>query len=202
MYSRSCSLLSACLAVLVVGKLSAGMTSPKVLLPGHLDWIGTTDQSITRDGSVLSEYTAQTASLDTDGAILSISMTPRFSCLPITAITINDLTISSDADEVEFVAVVDNQTFSFPTIPDRNGVETRYTLGSNGADQKKARNLLDLTSRATFKWSVNSDIPRLSTDNSDDQANGVVNFSLLGSQRTLAAMEEMCRSHAPVALIR
>jgi hypothetical protein len=203
MHSRCCALFSACILTVAVGVLSAETTSSEILLADHQDWTGHVNQSVIRDGSVLTEYIAQTTSVNMEGAVLLVFMIPRFSCVPVASILVNDAMIASRAADVDFIVVMDNQTIDFPFIPDRDGSDARFTLSSVGSDQKKIRSILDLASWATFNWSVDSDVPKLSGSSSGDspvEASGNIDFSLLGSQKTVEAMEEMCRSHASIPL--
>jgi hypothetical protein len=165
--------------------------------------MGHVNQSVTRDSSVLSEYIAQTSSVNNMNAVLSVSMTPRFSCTPLVRISIDDDTIVSRAADVEFSVELDSRTIDFPVILDRVGSNARFTLSSAGIDQKKLRSAVDLASWATFKWVLNPDAPQLSNAVADGTASvtsGEIDFSLLGSQKTLRAMEDMCRSHTPIPL--
>ena len=170
-------------------------------LPAHHDWAGHTERSETKDGSVLNEYIAQTISPNMVGAVLSVSMIPRFSCTPVTTISVNDTTITSTAAYVKFTVLVDDQLVDYPTILDRVGPRALFSLSSVKNDQQKLRSLLDPASWVTYKWSLEPDAPQLSTDatnGSSAQEGGNVDFSLLGSRRTIDEMEEMCRSHIPL----
>jgi hypothetical protein len=203
MYSRCCALFSACILIVAFGGVYAQTTSSEILLAAHQDWIGHANQSVTRDGSVLNEYIAQSSSVNMEGALLLISMIPRFTCVPVVSIAINDSTIMSRAADVEWVAAVDEQTVDYPFILDTDGPQAQFTLSSPGADQIKLRSVLDLASWVIFKWSVDSVTPQLSDTTPTDmslEASGNIDFSLLGSRRTLNAMEEMCRSHTPIPL--
>lgn len=203
MYSRCCALFSACIALVAFGHSSAETSPPETLMISHHVWMGHVNQSVTRDSSVLSEYIAQTSSVNNMNAVLSVSMTPRFSCTPLVRISIDDDTIVSRAADVEFSVELDSRTIDFPVILDRVGSNARFTLSSAGIDQKKLRSAVDLASWATFKWVLNPDAPQLSNAVADGTASvtsGEIDFSLLGSQKTLRAMEDMCRSHTPIPL--
>ena len=203
MYSRCCALFSACISLVAFGHSSAETSPPETLMVSHLVWMGYVNQLVTRDSSVLSEYIAQTSSVNNEGAVLSISMTPRFSCTPLVRIAIDEDTIVSRAADVEFSVELDSRTIDFPVILGRVGSDARFTLSSAGIDQKKMRTAIDLASWATFKWALNPDAPQLSNAVSVDTTPvtiGEIGFSLLGSQKTLRAMEEMCRFHTPIAL--
>lgn len=205
MYSRCCALFSACISLVAFGHSSAETARHETLMVTHHAWMGHVYQTVTADSSVLTEYIAQTSSVNTIGAVFAVSMTPRFSCSPIVGIEIEDDTFVSRAADVEFSVVLDNRTIDFPVILDHVGSDARFTLSSAGSDQKKLRSAVDLASWATVKWSFNSDVPQLSNAESDSvdtrpATSGEIDFSLLGSQKTLRAMEEKCRSHMPIPL--
>ena len=203
MYSRCCALFSACISLVAFGHSSAESSIPESLMVTHHDWIGHVNQSVTRDSSVLSEYIAQTSSVNHVGAVLALTMSPRFSCSPVLRISIDDATIVSRAADVEFSAVLDSRAVDFPIILDRVGSNALFTLSSADVDQIKLRSVVDLASWATFKWSLSPDAPRLSNVASVDTApatSGEIDFSLLGSEKTLRAMEKMCKSHKPIPL--
>ena len=206
MYSRCCALLGACISIIAVGESFAKTTSSEIELAAHLDWTGHVNQTLTRDGSVLNEFIAQTISVNVDDAVLSLSMIPRFACVPIASIHVKDPALVAQAREVGFV--VDNQVVDYPFIPDTEGENGRFTLSSVEKDQKKLRVILDIATKAVFTWAVVSDVPQLSNESSNDknslgaasEAVDQFDFSLLGSQRTLEAMEDMCRMHTPIPL--
>jgi hypothetical protein len=204
MYSRCCAVLSACISIVAVGELFAETTSSEILLAAHQDWTGHVTQSVTRDGSSLSEYSAQTTSVNREGAVFSVSMIPRFTCLPVSRIAVKDSMIVSRAADVELTLIVDSQTMDYPSILDVDGPVALFTSSFTVSTQKKLRSNLDLASWATFAWSVDTGVPRLSTTASEEaptEVGGNIDFSLLGSQRTIEAMEEMCRSHTPTPLV-
>lgn len=203
MHSRCCALLSACISIVAVGKLCAETTSVENTLAAHQDWTGHVNQSVTRDGSVLNEYIAQTTSVNMEGAVLSVSMIPRFTCVPVSSIAANDSMMVSRAADLKLALVADNQTMEYPSILDGDEQGVRFTLNSPRIDQEKLRSILDTALWATFKWSVATDVPRLSSTTSTDaplEASGEVDFSLLGSQKTVEVMESLCRSHTPIPL--
>ncbi|MFT4726427.1 MAG: hypothetical protein ACI9UN_000922 [Granulosicoccus sp.] len=203
MHSRCCAVLSACISIVAVGELFAQTTSSEILLAVHQDWTGYVTQSVTRDGSVLSEYSAQTTSVNMEGAVFSVSMIPRFTCVPVSSIAVKDSTIVSRAADVELTVVVDSQTMDYPSILDIDGPVALFSSSFSVSNQEKLRSNLDLASWATFMWSVDTGVPRLSTTTPEDspiEVGGNIDFSLLGSRRTIEAMEEMCRSHTPIPL--
>lgn len=204
MYSRCCALISACISIVAVGELFAETASSEIQLAAHIDWTGRASHSVTRDGTLLNEYIAHTQSVYPEGAVLSVTMIPRFSCAPIASITVNDTSVTTKAMKIQFVVNVDGQTVEYPTIVDRDGVNVRFTLSSVEQAQDTFRDMLDVSSSAAFTWFIESDAPKLSNDDSNFtplEASGNFDFSLLGSKRTVEVMEQLCRQHKPIPLV-
>lgn len=206
MHSRCSLVFGACAFLLAVGGSVAETTSSETVLASYQDWAGYANQTVTRDGSVLSEYIAQTSSVNTQNAVLSISMIPRFACLPVTSILVNDSTLVPLLAGAKLLLTADEQTNDFPFIVDENESGARFTLRLAGKEQKKLRSILDLATWSTLNWAVEPTVsePRLSHSAAEEDAPTVseqgIDFSLLGSQRTVKHMEDMCKSHVPEPL--
>jgi len=203
MYSRCCALIGACISIVAFGHSSAETSSSTTLMVSHHAWGGHAKKSATRDGSVLNEFIAQTDSVNSPGAVLLVSMIPRFGCVPVISIMSDEAEITARAAVVEFSAVLDAESMDFPTILDRDGTNAQFTLSSSRSEQNKLRHRMDWASWASFEWNVNSDVPQLSNESPADESlavSGSIDFSLLGSRKTLQSMEEMCRSHKPIPL--
>jgi hypothetical protein len=173
----------------------------------HHVWVGHANQTVIRDGSTLNEFVARTSSVSAESAesaVLSVSMIPRFSCTPIVSVEISYSTIAATASDLAMTIVLDGQTMNYPAIQDGNGKDVLFTFNSASSEQKKLISTMDVASWATFYWSTKLAAPALSNSSSNAatlaEFNGKIDFSLLGSQKTVSAMEEMCRLHLPLPL--
>ncbi|MFK8076263.1 MAG: hypothetical protein AB8B84_06735 [Granulosicoccus sp.] len=198
MYSCKCAVLTTCLVVISLGKVSADDSQTRGDFPAYLDWGGSLSQVESQDGSTINEYIAQTESVNVDGARLIISMMPRFSCEPMISTIVSDPDIIERVSVVDLKMTVDDETFDFPSIVDWEKSLRRISLNAEPTRHELFRQALDLASWATFEWSVNNVVDSGISEQSERPDRGTFDFSLLGSRRTVQEMQEVCLAHAPV----
>lgn len=202
MYSLCCAALSA-LSLLVLcpaAMADSGGDEPETM--AFLRWTGSMHQNTLSDGSILSEYVAQTESDDIRSATLQVAFVPRFGCTPLISFRFSSADLIAKASPSDFLLSIDAQTMPFPILIDEEGDDqVRLSLNADSVGQKRIRQILDNSTEATLAWpSTDEELPvGTHSPHSSRQANtGAVNFSLLGSRRTVQAMEAQCQAHAPI----
>ena len=157
-------------------------------LPGtsHLNWDGRLERRTLGDSSVLNEYTALTAAIDTDDVAFRVGFLPRFDCSPVIGVRFGgDMASVPEAffDDGDTLAVtIDGEALEWPLLIDGGGTAT--TLWFDGELSRRAdiRRRLDVGSRAALT------LPNAIS----------VSFSLLGSRRSTAEVESACLTHEPL----
>jgi len=172
-----------------------------------INWTGRLQQSIVKDGSVLTQYQGMTEAQNRPGMVLSVSFSPRFSCTPVISLQVPDggvelgsasSTISTAAEPLSDVAMdlaafpemrdddvldlrVDGSSVDFPLIVDANDSLNWYFNG-NARARETLKLQLDIGDVATVAVA-------------DDRK---IVFSLLGSRKSLDELQSMCREHEPI----
>ena len=152
----------------------------------HLQWSGALEQRTLGDGSVLSAYTARTVATDAADVAFKIGFVPRFGCSSTIGIRFGNTMASvieaffEDGDSLTLD--IDGETFEWPLTVDADGVTTTLWLHDGLERRERVRRLVDAGSRMS-----------LALPNSLSVA-----FSLLGSRRSVEAVEKACRAHEPI----
>lgn len=190
--SRLARLWLLALACLSGGELLADVRRPPIDVASVRDWHGSTREHTLPDGSTMTVYASASTSLDSGAARLEVGFSPRFECAPwirfvlSTPLTdpldaaLDTASLSADAP----VSVrIDGTALDWPIAVDRQGDERLVWL------------LADRQARTTARLSLDA-----GTSLGLALGNGVsLNFSLLGSRKSLAATQALCRAHEPVA---
>lgn len=147
------------------------------------DWSGVKIVDALPDGSIMTEYAAQSDSLSTGNIVLRVGFIPRFACTPLVGI------IASDADwsPAQFAKIdvlIDGTPTGYPTLVDQ--LDEGLGAFFNGGQQR----------RIALRLQVDEgDIATISL--ADDTE---ITFSLLGSRKALAAAQTLCRLHQPLPI--
>jgi len=199
MYSLWGAIIGACLSLSPVGFVSAGEIPSGKERASYQDWAGHVVQITTRNGSTLSEYRAQTSSVNAPGTFMIVSMLPRFSCEPVVSVLVANTVFGNDPEAVVLTMAVDNVVTPYPPLVDKYESFSQLTL--NGSQQRHAelRTIVDNAAWVHFDWMINS--PALSNAEADSKvaaSEGSFDFSLLGSRKTIKDMEALCLKHVPI----
>ena len=157
-------------------------------LPGtsHLNWNGRLEQRTLGDSSVLNEYTALTAALDTDDVVFRVGFLPRFDCSPVIGVRFGgDMASVPEAffDDGDTLAVtIDGEAVEWPLLVDGGGMATTLWFDGESSRRADVRQRLDVGSRAALT------LPNAIS----------ISFSLLGSRRSTADVESACLTHEPL----
>lgn len=208
--------VSLSLWVAVAGVTTAGTASAS-LKPlenaQFISWTGHQQQKIVSDGSVLTEYQGLTEADNRPGMQLKVSFSPRFSCSPMIA-----LLVPNDGVELGSAnAVSDTESFPTTAVSDTSGVlpdtgeipvfedDDLLDLRVDGA---KVDFPLIVDAGEGTVWYFNGDerereTLRLQIDIGDKATVAIaedrtISFSLLGSRKTLKALQTMCLQHEPI----
>lgn len=179
-----------------------------------ISWTGHQQQKIVSDGSVLTEYQGRTEANNRPGMQLKVSFSPRFSCSPMIALLVSGDTgvelgsanAASNNESSEFKVVsdksgltmdtgeipvfedddlldlrVDGVNVDFPIIVDSEG-GTVLTFNGDARERETLRLQIDIGDVATVAVAEDRKIT----------------FSLLGSRKTLKALQASCRQHEPI----
>lgn len=137
------------------------------------------------DGSTLSEYIAETESVQTPGVLLRTTYIPRFSCKPLTSIIFdanpspqNESFAAQQQAQLDFF--IDGTPVSFPALIDRAGNQLSFHFHGSQERRVKLRLMIDVGDRAQLQM-----------------AEETIDFSLLGSRKMHAYARKHCREHRP-----
>lgn len=157
-------------------------------------WTGLLSKTTLADNSILSEYVAHSFSSDDQGAALQIGFSPRFGCTPMVRIILPEqiMPLPSDKEPIRFL--VDEVPFAFPAIVDTFPAKREFSYTGTSDAQQELRLLMDRSSHATVEGAGSSGMSDTGVDVTDS-----VKFSLLGSQMSVAAVEEHCNRHVAIA---
>ncbi len=205
-----------------MGGAMANSTGLALEAAEHEHWHGVLVSSTLPDGSILSEYTAQTFSTNLAGARLSISFAPRFNCTPMISVSLAQNSVVESDGDVQLAWDIDGTPLNFDALADSDEQTNRYSFNAVAAKQDELRKLLDTASWVTVTAPSDVQTPRTeSSDNgTDNAATGQsdipspeekqpsdagarsdalsAHFSLLGSMITTLTVERRCSAHAPI----
>ncbi len=199
MFSRWGAIYGACLSLSLVGVSTAGDIPPGQQRASSQDWAGHIIQLTTRNGSTLSEYRAQTNSVNAPDTFMVVSMLPRFSCEPTVSIVVANTVFGNDPEAVALTMVIDEVASDYPPLVDKSESYSQLTMNGNQESHQQLRAVIDDASWAQFEWRINS--PALSNADAGSKvaaSDGTFDFSLLGSRKTIKEMEELCLNHTPI----
>lgn len=161
----------------------------------HSDWAGERLTSELGDGSVMTEYLANTVASDRADAILSVAFMPRFECTPLIGIRIDSdvtddpertaalfrsLQLLDDGDRLSMV--IDQKRVPFPVLVDRSSDATALWYGEDREDRETLSLQMDGGDRAQIALSTST----------------TLTFSLQGSRKSVLAVQQNCLKHEPV----
>lgn len=137
------------------------------------------------DGSTLSEYLAESESVQTPGVWLRTTYIPRFSCKPLTSIIFdaspplqNEAVVIGQQAQLDFF--IDGTPVSFPALIDRADNQLSFHFHGSQERRVKLRLMIDVGDRAQLQM-----------------AEETIDFSLLGSRRMTSYARQQCREHRP-----
>lgn len=157
-------------------------------------WSGHLAQTTLADGSTLSEYTAVTEAMNQADAQLQVSFSPRFRCAPMIRLLV-PVGIAESAEPGEPLPLrLDDATVTYPYTLDVIGTRRLLAYSASAALQERLLQQLDVASHAYLP----RDLALASGSLQTDPRAAAVHFSLLGSQRSVAAVQEHCHGHVPV----
>lgn len=159
------------------------------------DWTAVVNELALTDGSVLFDYTARTFSGRTEGAMLSMSFVPRFSCSPMLNLRLKNAEKSARGD-VTLEINVGSERLQFGGLMDKDGGFVSYTVEASTEETRQLRELIDASARIRFSLSPAANEAQ---SQSDADSNDSVVFSLLGSRLAMLSAESHCKAHVPLA---
>ena len=161
----------------------------------YVKWSGALDEVTLPDKSVLNEYLAQTFSENVEGASVQIAFIPRLNCSPIFSVLLSADSAVAISDDLSVKLTIDNVDMEFPALVDQTDRTRHYSYNAGRDDQQILRALLDRSSRVSMSW-----VPAEENTGQDAEVTDpfTVRFSLLGSQMSTQAVEELCKAHEPV----
>ncbi|PID62072.1 MAG: hypothetical protein CSB44_04860 [Gammaproteobacteria bacterium] len=150
-----------------------------------LDWSGERLQNSLPDGSTLTRYTAVTTEADVEGTELAVEFSPRFGCSP-------HVRMRFDSNASRFAAItnlssdelnwqIGHEYFRYPVVADTEGDNVVLHLVAVRSDREALVTALAGGSRVSLSLPGRG-----------------VEFSLLGSRRTLVATRAHCLRHEPL----
>jgi len=167
------------------------------------DWTSVLSTTNLSDGSILFEYTAQTSSKQTEGAVLSMAFSPRFNCTAVISVRAAARSAFSQAVPTALVTL-DDETLTFQTLVDRDGPYDVLSLISIDDRLVELRQTMDDATKFSTVF-IPGAIGDTATSSDSDQeaatdadASDSILFSLLGSRKTTQAVESRCMAHQPV----
>jgi len=164
------------------------------------DWQSSLQQTTLPDNSVLSEYVASTQSINTFGAQLHVSFSPRFGCMPQISVLLPTAFANDIAMQESLEFSIDQKEQSFPVLVDANDSLTRYSLNADSSNHQIVRKKLDLASEATVLWGPA--LLQISNASAkplvEPRSTITADFSLLGSRKAVELVERQCKSHEPI----
>lgn len=172
-----------------------------------LQWSARRDVRTLPDGSVLTSYVGETSATDGRDAVLGVGFVPRFGCAPGIDLAVPEAlarrlaaspTGAADAggeadgvdgadrgglrDDDAAAFLVDGMPVGYPVLVDADDGTVRVAFNGTDRERVTLRLQLDVGDGASFAL-VDGD---------------PLTFTLLGSRRTLAAVESLCLTHEPV----
>ncbi len=137
------------------------------------------------DSSILSEYYAETISLENNDVFFRIGFVPRFDCAPMFSLLLAYPSDKRDiVDYKAITAAIDGTPLKFPVLLDQNEDHLAVYLNTDLQRRMLARIKVDIGNILM----VRSATAELNT------------FSLLGSREAVDNAEKACRRHSPEAV--
>ena len=167
-----------------------------------LDWRARRDARELPDGSTLTAYAGETRARGGAEAALRVEFVPRFGCAPGVELVVRPglarrlVSVGGtgagldDDDEASFL--VDGTPVGYPVLVDED------EGGDEGGDGAVLRFAFNGNERERMTLRLQLDVGSVVSVGLDGDGTDALRFSLLGSRRTLAAMESMCLTHEPV----
>lgn len=161
----------------------------------HNDWAGERLVKELDDGSVMTEYLANTVASGRADALLTVAFMPRFECTPLigiridsevtddperTASLLRSLQLLDDGDRLSIV--VDQKRVPFPVLVDLSSDRAALWYGVDREDRETLTLQMDGGERAEIAMSTST----------------TLDFSLRGSRRSILAVRQNCLKHEPV----
>ena len=190
----------------------ASAAGPETAAPGtdeaierasSLDWRARRDARELPDGSTLTAYAGETRARGGAEAALRVEFVPRFGCAPGVELVVRPGLARrlvpvggttgaglDDDDEASFL--VDGTPVGYPVLVDED------EGGDEGGDGAVLRFAFNGNERERMTLRLQLDVGSVVSVGLDGDGTDALRFSLLGSRRTLAAMESMCLTHEPV----
>ena len=183
-------------AIVAIGCCMSAFSQAEVLRDAaHSDWAGERLIRQLEDGSVMTEYLANTVASDRADALLTVAFMPRFECTPLIGIRI-DSEVTDDLERTTSLLrslqmldngdrlsiVVDRKRVPFPVLVDHSSDGAALWYGVDREDRETLLLQMDGGDRAEIALSTNT----------------TLKFSLRGSRRSMLAVKKNCLLHEPV----
>lgn len=174
------------------------------------DWSAHKVQTTLADGSVLTEYVAQSYAAAQVTKRLDVSFIPRFGCTPITSflVIVKEDALSKPYSTQALNFDIDGKLYGFAVLLDKQATSERYTLNASSEGQSSFRRVLDSGSRASVSIVGYGDselvgvvgsepeIPAVSEGSTESVS--TTRFSLLGSRKAASVAQAHCLAHEPI----
>jgi len=184
-----------CAATVIGLFFAAGLQADVLAGTSFRDWSGEKKTTELDDGSVVTEYVANTVAQERADALLEVVFLPRFECTPLIGVRIDASTTDNSAQTQELLKslqllddgdrlsmLIDEKSILFPIVVDQSKDQAALWYGVERQDRETLSLQMDGGDKALIALSTNT----------------TLRFSLLGSRKSMRAVKESCQKHEPV----